>query len=92
MSDDKLSSDEIRILKHFKFLMYPLDEFGQSDQEICKGLAKRGFITDEPDLPQITERGKAVLRASRIDSFRFWLPTALSAIAIVISIIALLKQ
>lgn len=59
-------------------------------------VAKIGFghsgIDSECYEIQITETGKMYIAFRQKDSFRFWLPVILSAIAIVISVLALYKS
>ena len=71
---------------------YPVafySEFGVSDQKIFDELCDLGLVTNEVDFLMITEKGKACIASNRYKVLTDWVPITLSAISIILSIIAL---
>ncbi|MFQ9891847.1 MAG: hypothetical protein ACLRWH_01410 [Emergencia sp.] len=76
-----------KLLKKCRFLPLLAEELGKTDREICEQLVTDGLL--EGGLAYcITEKGRAVLRAK----FNANIPNILSATAIIISIIALIRS
>lgn len=58
-----------------------------------EGLISLGYhtrIVGKPYLAEITAKGESFLSEKRKDDFRFWFPTIISVIAIIVSIISLI--
>ena len=90
MSEYPLSPQQRKLLKKVTHLL-PLDEYGKTDREIILGLCEQGLIDHQEPFLYITEKGKAALSQYRYTILTDWFPIVISSIALIISIIALVR-
>lgn len=90
MEKIQLSPNQLKVLKRTTHQI-SFDEYGKSDKEIILEFCQQGLIEKQDPFIYITEKGKAVLSQYRYRLLTDWCPIFISVVALVISIIALLK-
>ena len=91
MSDNFLSPRQRKLLKKTSRLPAVLSEIGESDRANFNYLCQANLVDDEGGFLFITEKGRAFLSNQRYKVLTDWLPIGVSVLALIISIIALLK-
>lgn len=91
MSETPLSPHQRRLLRKTFPLPAVLSEFGDSDKQNFQYLCSIGLVEDQGGILFITEKGRAFLSDRRYTVLKDWLPIGISVLALIISIIALLK-
>ncbi len=98
-----MDKKQLKLLKKIKKShLFDITDFSQDDMNIIRYLMSQKYVCYKSDLMhnekrycQITEQGKSFLSQTYTSTFRFWVPiiisNILSTLAIIISIIALLK-
>lgn len=90
MDKYQLSPNQRKVLKRTTHQL-AFDEYGKSDREIIMQFCDDGLIEKNGPLLYITEKGKAVLSQYRYTVITDWCPIVISMLALIISIIALVK-
>lgn len=96
-----VNSRQYKMLKRIsKYNLFEYTDFSDDESEIIKFLADQGFVayTADPNTEsrisykkycRITQSGYAEIYSFKVEHFRFWIPSVISLIALLTSILSL---
>lgn len=89
LQEISLSKAQLRMLKRLSNGVTV--KYSEIKKEKYSALEYYSLIGFYQEKYQITEKGKSYLRLTKKETFRFWFPVVISVLALIISVIALVR-